>query len=94
MAVKKSQEDDKKMAKIQKTCTRLEYDKKRLTAEKVEAIQEKEDAKSYMSNLVREFNWLKRQTDDEQAGIMKLERDRNMLKNSLLKMEKNNEENK
>ena len=47
-----------------------------------------------MNNLFRDFNWLKKKTDDEQAGIMKLERDRNMLKTQLLKMEKNNEENR
>ena len=82
------------MAKINKNCTRLEYDKKRLAAEKNEAIQEKENAKSYMNNLFRDFNWLKKKTDEEQAGIMKLERDRNMLKTSLIKMEKHNEENR
>ena len=85
---------DKKMAKVEKNCTRLEYDKKRVQTEKQEAIAEKESAKGYMNNLFRDFNWLKKKTDDEQAGIMKLERDRNMLKNSLMKMEKNNEENK
>ena len=82
------------MAKVEKNCTRLEYDKKRVQTEKQEAIAEKESAKGYMNNLFRDFNWLKKKTDDEQAGIMKLERDRNMLKNSLMKMEKNNEENK
>lgn len=82
------------MTKVQKECTRLEYDKKRLTSEKNDAIGEKENAKGYMSNLVRDFNWLNKKTEDEQAGIMKLERDRNMLKTSLLKMEKNNDENK
>jgi len=47
-----------------------------------------------MNNLFRDFNWLKKKTDEEQAGIMKLERDRNMLKTALIKMEKNNEENR
>ena len=94
MATKKAFEMDKKMAKVEKNCTRLEYDKKRVQTEKQEAIAEKESAKGYMNNLFRDFNWLKKKTDDEQAGIMKLERDRNMLKNSLMKMEKNNEENK
>ena len=82
------------MTKVQKNCTRLEYDKKRPTAEKGEAIGEKEKAKALMNNLFRDFDWLKKKTDDEQAGIMKLERDRNMLKTSLLKMEKNNDENR
>jgi len=47
-----------------------------------------------MNNLYRDFNWLKKKTDEEQANIMKLERDRNMLKTALIKMEKNNEENR
>jgi len=47
-----------------------------------------------MNNLFRDFNWLKKKTDDEQAGIMKLERDRNMLKTALIKMDKANEENR
>jgi len=93
LATKKSFEQDKKMSKVQKECGRLEYDKSRLNSEKLEAISEKENAKGYMNNLFRDFNWLKKKTDDEQAGIMKLERDRNMLKTSLVKMEKNNEEN-
>ena len=46
-----------------------------------------------MNNLFRDFDWLKKKTDEEQAGIMKLERDRNTLKTQILKMIKNNEEN-
>ena len=65
-----------------------------MQTEKLDAIQEKENAKSYMNNLFRDFNWLKKKTDEEQANIMKLERDRNMLKTALIKMEKNNEENR
>ena len=47
-----------------------------------------------MNNLFRDFNWLKKKTDEEQANIMKLMRDRNMLKTALVKMEKSNEENR
>ena len=72
----------------------LENDKKRLVFDKKVAIGEKDSAKSYMNNLFRDFNWLQKKTDDEQAGILKLERDRNMLKTALLKMDKANEENR
>lgn len=84
----------KSVKKVQRECTALENDKSRLASEKLSAIGEKEQAKSYMNNLFRDFNWLKKKTDDEQAGIMKLERDRNMLKTALQKMEKDNEENR
>lgn len=80
--------------KVERECRGLENDKKRLTQEKVDSIAEKEQAKSYMNNLFRDFDWLKKKTDEEQASIMKLERDRNTLKTSLMKMEKNNEENR
>jgi len=79
--------------KVERENNALENAKKRLTQEKNDAIQEKENAKSYMNNLFRDFDWLKKKTDEEQAGIMKLERDRNTLKTQILKMIKNNEEN-
>jgi len=53
------------MSKVQKECGRLEYDKSRLNSEKLDAIQDKENAKGYMNNLFRDFNWLKKKTDDE-----------------------------
>jgi hypothetical protein len=79
--------------KVERENNALENAKKRLTQEKNDAIQEKENAKSYMNNLFRDFDWLKKKTDEEQAGILKLERDRNTLKTQILKMIKNNEEN-
>ena len=84
----------KQVKKVQRECTGLENDKLRLSQDKLSAISEKDSAKSYMNNLFRDFNWLKKKTDDEQAGIMKLERDRNMLKTALIKMDKANEENR
>ena len=93
-ATKKHFEMVKQVKKVQRECTGLENDKSRLASEKLAAISEKDSAKSYMNNLFRDFNWLKKKTDDEQAGIMKLERDRNMLKTALIKMEKANEENR
>jgi len=90
----KMNEYERQKRKLDRTAVQLENDKSRLQTEKLDAIQEKENAKSYMNNLFRDFNWLKKKTDEEQANIMKLERDRNMLKTALIKMEKNNEENR
>ena len=94
MATAKMNEMERAKRKIHRECVGLENEKKRLTLEKNDALGEKEQAKGYMNNLFRDFNWLKKKTDEEQAGIMKLERDRNMLKTSLIKMEKHNEENR
>jgi len=94
MATMKMNELERQKRKIQRECVALENDKTRVTSEKNDALAEKESAKGYMNNLFRDFNWLKKKTDEEQAGIMKLERDRNMLKTQLIKMEKNNEENR
>ena len=94
MATAKMNEYERAKRKVQRECIGLENDKKRLTMEKNDSIAEKEQAKGYMNNLFRDFNWLKKKTDDEQANIMKLERDRNMLKTALVKMEKSNEENR
>ena len=44
--------------------------------------------------LTREIEWLRKQTEVEQQGIMKLIRDRNMLKKNLTKIEDTNNENK
>jgi hypothetical protein len=90
----KMNEYERQKRKLDRTAVQLENDKSRLQTEKLDAIGEKENAKSYMNNLFRDFNWLKKKTDEEQANIMKLERDRNMLKTALIKMEKNNEENR
>jgi len=90
----KMNEIERAKRKVMSECVALENDKQRLIVSKNDAITEKEQAKGYMNNLFRDFNWLKKKTDEEQASIMKLERDRNMLKTALIKMEKNNEENK
>ena len=87
-------EMERSKRKVERENRGLENDKKRLILAKEEAIKEKESAKSYMSNLFRDFDWLKKKTDEEQAGIMKLERDRNMLKTALMKLEKENEQNR
>jgi len=94
MLGQKMKETERQKGKIARENAQLEYEKSRITTEKQEAIKDKESAKSYMNNLYRDFYWLKKKTDDEQANIMKLERDRNMLKTALIKMEKLGEENK
>lgn len=93
VGIQKTNEMKRAKEKVERENNALENAKKRLTQEKNDAIQEKENAKSYMNNLFRDFDWLKKKTDEEQAGIMKLERDRNTLKTQILKMIKNNEEN-
>jgi hypothetical protein len=93
VGIQKTNEMKRAKEKVERENNALENAKKRLTQEKNDAIQEKENAKSYMNNLFRDFDWLKKKTDEEQAGILKLERDRNTLKTQILKMIKNNEEN-
>ena len=74
--------------------TQLELDKKRLTESKASAMQEKQASMNAVNALTREIEWLRKQTEVEQQGIMKLIRDRNMLKKNLTKIEDTNNENK
>ena len=74
--------------------TQLELDKKRLTESKAAAMQEKQASMNAVNALTREIEWLRKQTEVEQQGIMKLIRDRNMLKKNLTKIEDTNNENK
>lgn len=67
---------------------------KRSEKAKLDAISEKDLAKNIMNSILRDFEWLKKKTDEEQANILKLERDRNMLKTNLTKIETVNSENK
>ena len=74
--------------------TQLELDKKRLTDSKAAALAEKTASMNAVNALTREIEWLRKQTEVEQQGIMKLIRDRNMLKKNLTKIEDTNNENK
>ena len=74
--------------------TQHELDKKRLTESKASAMQEKQASMNAVNALTREIEWLRKQTEVEQQGIMKLIRDRNMLKKNLTKIEDTNNENK
>jgi len=56
----KMNENDRAKRKILRDNVQLDNDKKKLSNEKFEALQEKEEAKSYMNNLYRDFNWLKK----------------------------------
>ena len=74
--------------------TQLELDKKRLGDSKAAALLEKQASMNAVNALTREIEWLRKQTEVEQQGIMKLIRDRNMLKKNLTKIEDTNNENK
>ena len=54
-----------------------------MTNERFEAISEKETAKAAVSALTREVEWLRKQTDVEKSDLMKLVRDRDMMKKTL-----------
>lgn len=85
---------EKEMGKLDKVIKRLMNENTRILQEKNDAIQEKEQAKSYMNSLMRDFDWIKKRTDEEQANIMKLERDRNVLKTNLTNLEDKHNKNK
>ena len=72
----------------------LELEKKRMAEGKGAAVAEKAAAMNAVQALTREIEWLRKQTEVEQQGIMKLIRDRNMLKKNLTKIEDTNNENK
>ena len=87
------QEMERARRKIETQIKNLENEKKRLVQEKKDAIKEKEDAKAYMASLTRDFDWIKRRTDEEQANIMKLERNRQVLKTNLTILEEKHSKN-
>ena len=62
--------------------------------EEIIALWEKNAAKNAVSALTREIEWLRKQTDVEKADIMKLVRDRDMMKKSLQKVEDTNNKNR
>jgi len=47
-----------------------------------------------VSALTREIEWLRKQTESEEANIMSLVRDRNMMKKSLDNVEETNNKNR
>jgi chromosome segregation ATPase len=72
----------------------LELEKKRLAEGKAAAVTEKAAAMNAVQALTREIEWLRKQTEIEQQGLMKLVRDRDMLKKNLAKIAEANDENK
>ena len=61
--------------------------KAKLTNEKNTVIKDRDNTKRYLSAIEREFNWLKKKTEEEQNNILKLERDRNKLNNEFVQQE-------
>lgn len=88
------QEMERQNKRIDRENKKIEDMYKRSEKAKLDAIAEKDLAKNIMNSILRDFEWLKKKTDEEQSNIMKLERDRNMLKTNLTKIETVNSENK
>ena len=61
--------------------------KAKLTNEKNTVIKDRDNTKRYLTAIEREFNWLKKKTEEEQNNILKLERDRNKLNNEFVQQE-------
>jgi chromosome segregation ATPase len=61
---------------------------------KNEALMEKDAAKNAVSALTREVEWLRKQTDVEKADIMKLVRDRDIIKRTLGQVAETNSKNR
>jgi chromosome segregation ATPase len=72
----------------------LMTDKDRMAREKMEALNEKNITKAGVNALTREIEYLRKQTESEKTNILNLIRDRNMMKNSILKAEEDNMKNK
>ena len=84
-------QNDKARLKLEKSVRELTDTKVKLTNEKNEAIADRDNTKRYLTAIEREFNWLKRKTEDEQMNIIKLERDRTKLCGDFAKQEKRTE---
>ena len=59
----------------------------RLANERNAAITERDNTKRFLTAIEREFNWLKKKTEEEQTTILHLERDRNKLENDHVKQD-------
>lgn len=82
------QTEQEKTKALEREKLRMESDlrdlvkaKAKLTNERNSAITDRDNTKRYLSAIEREFNWLKKKTEEEQDNILKLERDRNKLEN-------------
>lgn len=89
--IRQNEKDKKKLDRENKA---LELDKKRLSQLKQQAVVEKKVAIDTMTALTREIEWLRKQTEAEEASIIGLVRDRNMMKKSLHNVEDINNKNK
>ena len=75
------------MVKLEREFRDLTQVKAKLTNERNDAITDRDNTKRFLSAIQREFNWLKKKTEEEQDNIMKLERDRNKLANDQVSQE-------
>lgn len=92
--INKIRQLDKDNKKLDRENKALELDKKRLSEQKLNAVNEKQVAKNAVSALTREIEWLRKQTESEEANIMSLIRDKNMMVKSLINVEEVNNKNK
>lgn len=69
-------------------------DKDRMAREKMEAVSEKNLTKAGVNALTREIEFLRKQVDSEKSNIARLANDRNIMKNSIMKAEEDNQKNK
>jgi hypothetical protein len=61
---------------------------------KTAAEEEKDAAKNAVTALTREVEWLRKQTEVEKTDIMKLVRDRDMIKRTLSQVQETNIKNR
>lgn len=85
---------DKDQNKITKENRDLEKQKTRFAEQRLTALNEKTVAKNAVSALTREIEYLKKETEHEQANIMNLVRDRDNMKKSLQNVDDINAKNK
>ena len=83
----KNQSFEHEKTKLERQVRDLLANKAKLTNEKNTVIKDRDNTKRYLSAIEREFNWLKKKTEEEQNNILKLERDRNKLNNEFVQQE-------
>ena len=83
----KNQSFEHEKTKLERQMRDLLANKAKLTNEKNTVIKDRDNTKRYLSAIEREFNWLKKKTEEEQNNILKLERDRNKLNNEFVQQE-------
>jgi len=85
---------EKENKDLKRTNKQLVNDKERLNRQRNEAIADKNLTKTGVNALTREIEYLRKQTENENANIISLIRDRDMMKKNIQKAEDTNAENK